>query len=215
MKYSFISITIALLAGYTISAQNTAQYPDPEFSNEVWLYRKDSSNKLLRLEKDNSKMQTKMKMMGMGGAENAYSLEGELSAVRLTSGNSLSFIYSTETSSVPSSPQNDSMMRANNMDPAMMQGFSMMDPASMITLYKAESVKGNRKIYMMKTGGAFSMGKNKSSNKYTFSMKKIRPGYWQLFIDKNLPKGEYAFSVAGMGMGNMDGSVTIFAFGID
>jgi hypothetical protein len=204
-------MTVNSLMGQT----DKTQYPDPEFSNEVCLYRKDSSTKLMRLEKDNSKMQTKMKMMGMGGAENGYTLEGEQSSVRLSSGNNLSFIYSTETSSVPSSPQNDSIMRANNMDPSMMQGFSMMDPANMITLYKAEAVKGKRKIYMMKTGGAFSMGKNKSSDKYTFSVKKIRNGYWLLMVDKTLPRGEYAFSVTGTGMGNMDGSVNIFAFGID
>jgi len=46
-------------------------------------------------------------------------------------------------------------------------------------------------------------------------VKKIREGYWELVIDKTLPKGEYAFSMMGMGMGNMDGSTTLFSFGID
>jgi hypothetical protein len=91
----------------------------------------------------------------------------------------------------------------------------MNDPSNTITLYKAESGKGNRKIYLMKTGGAFSMGKNKSSDKFTFSLKKIREGYWELLIDKSLPKGEYAFAVQGMNMNNMDGSIVIFAFAVD
>jgi hypothetical protein len=215
MKSSLSPLLFASLISIHISAQNTAQYPDPEFSNEVYQYRKDSSAKLMRLEKESSKMESKVKMAGMGGAENGYTLDGERSTVRLVSGSNLSFIFSTETSSAPSSPQMDSMMKANNMDPAMMQGFSMMDPASMITLYKADPGKGKRKIYMMKMGGAFSMGKNKSSDKFTFSVKKIRNGYWLLIIDKTLPKGEFAFSVMSMGMGNMDGSVTLFAFGID
>jgi len=50
---------------------------------------------------------------------------------------------------------------------------------------------------------------------YSFSVRKVREGYWELVIDKSLPKGEYAFTVQGTGMSNMDGSVTIFAFGID
>ena len=61
----------------------------------------------------------------------------------------------------------------------------------------------------------FASKKSKSSDKYTFSVRKIREGYWELVIDKTLPKGEYAFSMIGMGMGNMDGSTTLFAFAID
>lgn len=49
---------------------------------------------------------------------------------------------------------------------------------------------------MQKSGGAFSLNKKiRSSEKYTFSIKKIREGYSELGIDKNLPAGEYAFSV--------------------
>jgi hypothetical protein len=93
----------------------------------------------------------------------------------------------------------------------------MNDPSSTITLYKAESEKGKRKVIMQKSAGAmpFASKKSKSSDKNTFSVKKIREGYWELVIDKSLPKGEYAFSMIGMGMGNMDGSTTLFAFGID
>ena len=109
-------------------------------------------------------------------------------------------------------------MRANGMDPAMMQGMtSMTDPSSTISLYKAESASGKRKILMMKTPGAMSFGNKKmqSSDKFTFSVKKIREGYWELVIDKPLPKGEYAFTLMGMGMASMDGSTTLFAFGVD
>ena len=40
-----------------------------------------------------------------------------------------------------------------------------------------------------------------------------RDGYWELLVDKSLPKGEYAFTI--MSMMSMDGAVTIFAFGIN
>jgi hypothetical protein len=53
-----------------------------------------------------------------------------------------------------------------------------------------------------------------SSEKYTFSARKIKEGYWELVVDKPLPKGEYAFTMMGMGTG-MDGSTVIFAFGVD
>ena len=108
-------------------------------------------------------------------------------------------------------------MRANGMDPSMMGGMpgSMSDPATAITLYKTDAGKGTRKIYTMKTGGAFSMGKNKSSDKFTFSVKKIREGYWELVVDKPLPKGEYAFVTMNgySGVGGMD--ALLFAFGVD
>jgi len=210
----FCGSMIALLS----SAQpDQTKYPEPEFSNEVYLLKKDSS-KVIRLEKGASKMDTKTKMGGMAGMENGYSLDGEKSTARFTSGNNLSFVFSTGTSTEKkSSPQTDSMMRANGMDPAMMSLGSMMDPSQMIVLYKMDPDKGNRKIYLMKTGGAlpFASHKNKSSDKYSLSVKKIREGYWELIVDKNLPKGEYAFTVSGMGMANMDGSVSIFAFAID
>ena len=62
---------------------------------------------------------------------------------------------------------------------------------------------------MQKAGGAFGGKKSQSSDKYTFSVKKIREGYWELVIDKPLPRGEYAFSMMSMGAGNMDGSTTL------
>jgi hypothetical protein len=36
-----------------------------------------------------------------------------------------------------------------------------------------------------------------------------------LVIDKPLPRGEYAFSMMAMGAGSMDGSTTLYAFGVD
>jgi len=104
------------------------------------------------------------------------------------------------------------------MDPSMQERLnSMTDPTNTITLYKAESANGKRKILMMKAPSAmpFSSKKMQSSDKFTFSVKKIRDGYWELVIDKPLTKGEYGFTMMGMGMANMDGSATIFAFGID
>lgn len=215
MKH-LILFTTLLFCARLLQAQT---YPDPEYSNEVCLLKKDNPASLLRLEKNSSKMDTKTKLGGFGGAESGYEIEGEKSTVRIPDGKSLYFIFTDGSSgSAKSSPQMDSMMKAHGVDASMMKTYAdMTDPAKTITLYQVSSEKGVRKIYMMKSGGAlpFASKKNKSSDKYTISVKKIREGYWELVVDKTLPKGEYAFTVMGMGVGNMDGSTTIFAFGVD
>ena len=215
MKH-LISLTAFLFAVVYLHAQ---KYPDPEFNNEVYYLKKDSVHSLVRLEKTSAKMEGKSKGAGFGGYENGYAVDGSKSVIRL-SGSNLSFVVSngpSASSSPGSSAQRDSMMRANGMDPSMMGGMpgSMSDPATAITLYKTDAGKGTRKIYTMKTGGAFSMGKNKSSDKFTFSVKKIREGYWELVVDKPLPKGEYAFVTMNgySGVGGMD--ALLFAFGVD
>jgi hypothetical protein len=219
-KYFLIALTVLISDPFLFAQAEQTKYPEPEFSNEVYYLKKDSANTTVRLEKGSSKMETKTKMGGMGGSESGYILDGEKSIVRLKTGSNLSFIISKGSgASMSSSPRTDSMMKANGINPSEMSGMmgSMNDPSNAITLYKAETEKGKRKIYMQKIGGAMSFGNKKmqSSDKYTFSVRKIREGYWELVIDKTLPKGEYAFSMMGMGMGNMDGSTTLFAFGID
>jgi hypothetical protein len=209
MKKVFLSIA-AVFVMSTIFAQ---KYPEPEFSNEICYFKKDSSV-LVRLEKGSSKMDTKTKMGGFGGSESGYEMDGEKSTMRLTGGTNLSFVFSNGSSARSSSTaMRDSMMRANGMDPSMMQ--NMMDPSNMISLYKAETGKNKRKILLQKSGGMFGGNKNESSNKYTFSVKKVREGYWELVVDKTLPKGEYIFSMMNMGMGSMDGSTLLFAFAVD
>jgi hypothetical protein len=201
----------------TLLAQNKITYPDPEFSNEITYLVKDSVRSLVRLEKASSKAETNVKAAGFGGMENGYVIRGERSNVRLKAGRDHSFIFSTGESATKSSSAADSMMRANGMNPSMIQSMgSMNDPANTINLYKVEKEKGERKILMMKSGGMMSMSKkSKSSDKFTFSVRKIREGYWELVIDKPLPKGEYAFTMSGGMNMSMDGSVTLYAFGID
>jgi len=190
-------------------------YPEPEFSNEVYYLKKDKDFSLVRLEKSSSKMENKTKIVGP--SENSYSIEGDKSPVRLSSGTNFSFVISKGSSQGSSSPKSDSVTKANGLDPNMMDEMSMGDPSQTITLYKVSSEKNIRKIYLMKVGGYFSMGKNKlqSSDKMTFSVKKVRNGYWELVIDKPLSKGEYAFTMMNPGTGGMDASSLIFAFGVD
>ena len=217
MKKYLLFITTIFYAGVA-SAQSDSKYPEPEFANEVYYLKKDKVFTAVRLEKSNSKLETTTKAGGLGGFENGYKIEGGKSRVRLSQSNNLSFVISNG-ASVKKISKSDSMMNANGIDMSAMQDMmgSMNDPASTITLFKVESVQGKRKILLQKGGGAipFASKKTKSSDKYTFSVKKIREGYWELLIDKPLPRGEYAFQKMETGMGGMDGSSLIFAFGID
>ena len=202
--YSLIAVMCVVYAAY---AQT---YPNPEFMNEIYAYQKDG-NVLTRLEKGSSKMESKMKLGGMGGAENGYSLDNEKSAVRFASMGQNSFIYwnGAESTSSTSNAKTDSMMRANGLDPSLMSGMGM-DPSQQISLYKMEQSKGKRKILLMSMG---PFKKNNSSDKYSLSFKKIRTGYYEIMVDKPLSKGEYAFLMTGGG--SMDGSSTLFAFAVD
>ncbi len=217
-KYSLLLSAVFIYAG--LQAQtDTKKYPEPEFANEIYFLKKDSVNSVIRLEKNSSKMETKTKAAGFGGSETGYTFDGEKSPVRFHGGN-FSFVFSTGASSstnAASNPGRDSAMRANGMDPSLMQssfgGFT--DPANTITLYKVETEKSERKIILQKTPGTFGGKKIISSDKYTFSLKKIREGYWELMVDKPLSKGEYAFTIMNMMSMDVTGGRVVFAFGVD
>jgi hypothetical protein len=204
---------ILLLSMFIASIQmvNAQAYPNPEFLNEIYALRKDS-NTLIRLEKDYSKMNTKTKLGGMGGVEHGYTIESERSPVRLNRAVTYSFIYSNNTSN--NDPSADSTMRANGFDPSMLSNPTGVDPSQLISLYSVEASKGKRSIIMASGAGMNLLGKaKKESNKYPFSVRKVREGYYELTVDKALPKGEYAFVIVGYG--SMDGSHTVFAFGVE
>src|SRR5690554_5132751 len=90
MKRYAVLVTALL---YVTIAANPQEYPDPEFSNEIYFLKKDSVYSLVRLEKESANMEMKTKAAGFGGYENGYILEGEKSSVRLTKGPGLSFIF--------------------------------------------------------------------------------------------------------------------------
>jgi hypothetical protein len=208
---TLITLLLLLSGSTTLSAQ---QYPEPEFTNEICYLVKGDSATLVRLEKGNSRMDTKVKMAGFGGAESGYTLEGEQSTTRLNVPKGTSFILYTGEGEQKKSAYMDSMMKANGVDPAAMEAMGMSgDPSRNISLYKMTVSQGSRKIFLQKSGGMFSMKKNGSSDKIPFSVRKIREGYWELLTDKGLSGGEYAFTF--MGAGSMDGSVMLFAFGIN
>jgi len=211
-----ISFFGCLMLFVFLGVAQTKSYPIPEYSNEIYLLKKDSTTTIVRLEKGSSKQEMKVKMMGMGGMDQGYEMDGEKSQVRLTSGSNLVFIFynGDAAGGAPKSAQADSMMKANGMDPSMMSNpmASMMDPTQNISLYSMEPNKGKRKILLQSMG---LMGKSKkTASKYTLSIKKVKDNYYEMIVDKStLPKGEYSFVM--MAMGSMDQSYSLFAFGVD
>lgn len=206
-----------MLGSLLTVAQNThTVYPVPEYGNEIYLVKKDTSITLMQLEKGSSRQEMKVKMMGMGGMDQGYGLDGEKSTVRLPSGSNLVFIFYTGAGTDSRTPEADSAMRANGMDPSMMSGAmsamsAMMDPTQNVSLYDMKVEKGKRKALLQSMG---LMGKSKkTSTKYTLSIKKVKEGFYEMTVDKSLPKGEYAFVM--MNMGATDQSYSLFAFGID
>lgn len=213
MKKKLLLFSGLLLSGLYMAAQSTdSLYPIPEYGNEIYFVKKDSNLALIRMEKGTSKQEMKIKVMGMGGMDQGYALEGEQSTFRLPDGNNLVFIFYTGTGPSTSSSENDSLMKANGMDPEMMKmpSNSYTDPSQNISLYNMKPEKGKRKIMLQSMG---IMGKSKkTATKYTLSVKKIKEGYTELKVDKTLPKGEYAFVMMDM---SMDQSFSLFAFAVE
>ncbi len=218
MKQLFFLISSFLIAIITIAQT----YPDPEFLNEVYNLKNDSAYSLVRLEKANAKQLQQNRAVGINGTEQGYSVDGTKSDIRFQSGSGLVFIFSNGASAAKSSNKSDSLMRSNGIDPGSFANAisAYTDPDKNITLYKLETSKGIRKIITMKVPGMNPFGSHKvtSSDKYTFSTKKPKEGYWVFQIDKTLPRGEYAFALSAMlgGMGsNAGNNMLVYAFGID
>jgi hypothetical protein len=218
MKKIFFFSILFNAGSFLLYAQNELIYPTPEFKNEINFLNTENMT-LIRLEKASSKIESKTKIGGMGGGESGYKLEGDKSVIRIPAGNNLAFVFFTGNASFSSTPATDSIMKAHGMDASMRSqinsGMEMMnDPSRKISLYNMNVEKGIRKITVQAYQGMKLFGKSKKeSSKYTLSIKKIKDGYYEMIVDKTLPKGEYAFTL--MDNGSMDGSYLLFAFGID
>ncbi len=214
MKWRLFTIGMFLFCSVT-AQDNKQKYPVPEYENEIYFLNKDN-NSLVRLEKGNSGLKTKLKMAGFAGSESDFEIESVESPVRISGGGNLSFIYYTGGSEEQSSVSADTSHSQNQSGSSGFNGWDMMtNPSQTTTLYSAFPGQDKRKVVIQSGSGMRILGKVGESKKYSFSVRKIRPGYMELVVDKSLPKGEYVFVVMGGLEINMDGSALLFAFGID
>jgi hypothetical protein len=173
-------------------------YPEPEFLKEVYALNTQSSS-LTRLEKETSRLDTKTKLGGFGGSEYAYTIPGETSKIHFSSSQLPSFIYQSRKSNSSLAINNDSLNNpTQDLQLTNAMDVQYIDPSSTISLYALYAMKGERKLLVQASGGAFGKGK-KASSKHTISFKKIKDGYYEISVDKQLPKGEYAFMTSTMG----------------
>jgi hypothetical protein len=214
MKWTLVAVGLMVFG--TIAGQdNNKKYPVPEYEDEIYYLNKDN-NTLVRLEKGNSGLKTKLKMAGLGGSENDYEIENDKSPVRLPGGGNLSFIYYTGGSEGQSYVSADTAHSQNQGGSSPFSSLEMMnDPSHTTTLYSAFPGQDERKVVVQSGSGMRILGKAGQSKKYSFSIRKIKSGYIELDVDKSLPKGEYVFVVMGGMEIKMDGSALLFAFGID
>lgn len=212
MKKSMLAFYF-IFGSLAVEAQT---YPNPDFNNEVCAYRKDS-NRLARLEKQTADINNKTGFGGFGGSSAEYDIDGAHAAVRFSDIDKYSFVFwdGSTGGATSAGARGDSMMRASGIDPNLMTQAGGQGP-NQFTLYKMEVSGGKRVIVLAKSGG-FSFGKksNSGNEKYTTSIRKVRDGYFEMVVDKRLPKGEYAFAILSMGIGSMHGGATLFCFGVE
>ena len=200
MKKHIVAYVLLCCSCFCFSQTSKKVYPEPEFLKEIYALNVES-NTLTRLEKETSRLDTKAKLGGFGGSEYGYTIPGETAKIHFTSARLPTFIYQTRKSNTSSLSNSDSST-------IMITG-EYLDPSSTISLYGLYAVKGERKL-LAQASGAFGKGK-KASTKYTISFKTIKDGYYEISVDKPLPKGEYAFMTTMMG--TMD--ATFFVFRVD
>jgi len=210
-----VAIVAVLMSASSFAQNDNANYPEPEYMQEIYAFNK-SANTLARLEKESSKLETKTKAMGWGGSESAYNFKGGKSDVRFSSAQLPSFVfrmrqdYSGGMKNNKPVKNDTTHSNSNNMSQLTNMMDDMMDPSKTIALYILDERSGERALVMQSSGGKFSK-KSKTSDKVVLSYRKIRDGYYEMVVDKPLPKGEYAFMNA-MGAGSES---TMFLFGVD
>ena len=210
MKKMIVSYVTLFYCCICFSQTSKKVYPESEFLREVYALNTEV-NALTRLQKETSHLDMKAKMGGLGGSEYGYTIGGESSKVRFSSGRVPSFIYQWRQDNSSPGKNGDSLTKMPQGPETMNSMYDQnMDPAGTISLYSVYPVKGQRKLLVQASGGAFGIGK-KASVKQSLSFKKVKDGYYEIFVDKPLPKGEYAFMTSAMGSPD----VTLFVFGVD
>jgi hypothetical protein len=211
-----VAMVAVLMSTAAFAQNNSASYPEPEFMQEIYAFNKGGSA-LVKLEKESSKLETKTKAMGWGGSESAYNFKGDKSDVRFSSAQLPSFVFrmrqdfSSGKDMMKNEPtRNDTSHMNQNASQFTSMMDEMMDPSKTIALYILDQRSGERALVMQSSPGKFSK-KGKTSDKVVLSYRKIKEGYYEMVVDKPLPKGEYAF------MNQMGGASqsTMFLFGVD
>ena len=159
--------------------------PIPEFINQPYYFDRDD-NRLIRLENNTGKINTKKKTLGLQGAKQILSADGGTSKVRFVSKNNITFLIKT------------------NGD--------VNDLTTYVKLYRLTPANDKREVVVNSKEGIINNKDGGKSTTVSFSVKMISPENYMISFAEPLEAGEYAF----VWVKNMDSQeVTLYAFGID
>ena len=159
--------------------------PIPEFINQPYYFDRDD-NRLIRLENNTGKINTKKKTLGLQGAKQILSADGGTSKVRFVSKNNITFLIKT------------------NGD--------VNDLTTYVKLYHLTPANDKREVVVNSKEGIINNKDGGKSTTVNFSVKMISPENYMISFAEPLEAGEYAF----VWVKNMDSQeVTLYAFGID
>jgi len=159
--------------------------PIPEFINQPYYFDKDD-NRLIRLENNTGKLNTKKKTLGLQGAKQILSTDGGSSKVRFVSKNNINFLIKT------------------NGD--------VNDLTTYVKLFRLTPAGDKREVTVSSKEGIINNKDDGKSTTVSFSVKMISPENYMITFAEPLEAGEYAF----VWVKNMDSQeFTLYAFGID
>lgn len=169
------------------------------------------------LEKQSSRLD-RLKLGGLFSQDAGYTLEGETSPVKISSGSNLSFVFATKRNGTNAVSLLDSVIKTKLKDSSQGPGLSgtgAFNPDSSLALYKTNVAKGKRKILLQKSTGFFGNKKTALSEKISYSINNVREGYWEFLIGQSLTSGEYAFTLIIPGTGILGDKVVLFGFRVE
>ena len=159
--------------------------PTPEFINQPYYFDKDD-NRLIRLENNTGKLNTKKKTLGLQGAKQILSTDGGSSKVRFVSKNNINFLIKT------------------NGD--------VNDLTTYVKLFRLTPANDKREVTVSSKEGIINNKDGGRSTTVSFSVKMISPENYMITFAEPLEAGEYAF----VWVKNMDSQeFTLYTFGID
>ena len=190
MNNTFLFFLLAVAIPGSLRAQKTtaasAGSHDPAYLNQLYFWAADS---LVALEKTPAEMKMKMKALGFGGGGSAYVMDGARSAIRIKAGNDLRFAVKLA---------------------------GMIDPSSMIRLYRLNPNKKAREATLSSSGGMFNKSASTTNNGIDCNVQKSGADVYILIPASRLAPGEYGFmNSMQMSSSGSRVSYTFFTFGID
>jgi hypothetical protein len=159
--------------------------PIPEFINQPNYFDVDD-NRLIKLENNTAKMNSKKKTLGLGGGKQFFTMDGPSSKIRFNSSKNVQFMLKTNGDEI--------------------------DLTSYIKLYKFAVSGDKREVVISSNGGILNSKTEDKSSTINLSVRKLSTGIYAITFNTPLDAGEYGF----VWMNNTTlQEFPVYGFGID